>query len=127
LRAFRFQIILLLVSLLLLGTAVWAMGSKEKRESKKHSAATTLKQGVHGRVEIWEGNFMPSTDPKSSTHKILPGAGRRVRVHQPLIISGSLHSARLDSVSTLMVAETVCDSTGNFSMSLAPGNYSIFV
>ncbi len=96
-----------------------AMGRKEKKAA--------VQTGVKGKVEIHEGNFMPMTDPKSSGNgKVTPGAGRRVRLHEPLKVEG-LMSAKRDSIPSVLVAETVCDKNGEFVLPARAGQYSIFV
>ncbi len=86
-----------------------------------------LKQGIRGRVEIWEGNFMPMVDKSSSNNKITPGAGRRVRLHEPLKVGGGIASSKHETIPTPIVAEVMADSAGRFAMAAAPGSYSIFV
>jgi hypothetical protein len=66
-------------------------------------------------------------DKNSANHKITPGAGRRVRVHEPLKIEGGLASAKRETIPTAVVAEVMADSAGHFAIPLAPGTYSIFV
>jgi len=88
---------------------------------------TAIKQGITGRVEVWEGNFMPMIDQKSTNNKITPAAGRRVRVHEPLKVGGGMASAKRGEVPTAMVAETMTDSTGQFAVAVPAGTYSIFV
>ncbi len=70
---------------------------------------------------------MPPVDPQHPRGKILPGALRRVRVHEPVRTAGGLTSARRDSVPTQMIAETVTDSSGRFFLPMPPGVYSVFV
>ena len=99
--------------------------------AKDGSAASTLqselKQGIRGRVEVWEGNFMPMVDKGSANNKITPGAGRRVRLHEPLKVGGGIASAKRETVATPLVAEVMADSAGRFAIPAAPGAYSIFV
>lgn len=101
--------------------------TKSASESAPANPNGELKQGIRGRVEIWEGNFMPMIDKSSSGNKIIPGAGRRVRLHEPLKVGGGLASAKRETISTALMAEVMADSAGRFAMAAAPGLYSIFV
>ncbi|MBU0509777.1 hypothetical protein KKH27_13205 [bacterium] len=119
---------LLLASLVSAGAL--ALGRKEapqKSASDIPDTTMTAREGIAGRVEIWEGNFMPMVEPSKRSGQITPGAGRRVRVHKPVMISGGLAPDRRDSVTTTLVAESVCDSLGEFFLAVPPGKYSIFV
>jgi hypothetical protein len=109
--------------LCLFGAAVWAMGSKEAPEK---TVEPEISQGVEGRVEIWEGNFMPMTDSNSAQNSKTPGIGLRVRLHEPVKMSASA-GALLMEVPTPLIAETLTDSDGKFFLKAAPGNYSIFI
>jgi hypothetical protein len=116
------------VLMVLMALSVFGMGRKEAKVKRDQAAdSTAVTQGIRGKVEIWQGNFMPVTDPQKSQGKILPGAGRRVRVYQPVIVATGMAPARLDSVSSPLVAETICDSLGKFVLKLEPGQYSVFV
>jgi hypothetical protein len=120
--------ILPVIVLLAMVTLALGMGRKEVRVKKQTAPdSSAVEQGIRGKVEIWQGNFMPVTDPKRSQSQILPGAGRRVRVYQPVKESTANGAARRDSVATPLVAETVADSTGHFFLKVAPGEYSVFV
>lgn len=114
--------------LLALSALALAMGSKEAREKKLHASdSISAKQGIAGRVEIWEGNFMPVVDPVKVKDQIHPGIGRCVRVYLPVKSAGGLVSSRRDTISATMVGETVCDSAGAFFVPTPTGTYSVFV
>ena len=114
--------LILLVLVCCVGLAT-AMGKRNAPE--KHAAAPVdSSQGIRGKVEIWEGDFMPMVDPKSTRNKILPGSGRKVRVFSPYKMSGG---AKLDSVASNVIAESRCDSAGIFFVATEPGDYSVFV
>jgi len=105
-----------------------AMGRKDAKPRLVSVTDTTVvREGITGRVEIWEGNFMPMIEPARRNAQIKPCAGCRVRVHEPVIVGGGLVSARRDTVLTPLVAEVVCDSMGHFSSPVKPGTYSVFV
>ncbi len=120
---------------MLLAVAALALGMGRKEAPERHTATIsnpatvidTTAEGIHGTVEIWEGNFMPPVDPQHPRGKILPGAQRRVRAYEPVTTAGGLASARRDSVPTRMIAETVTDSSGRFFLPVRPGVYSVFV
>jgi len=113
----------LIALLCLLSITAWAKGS---REAPEKTAKPELMQGVEGKVEIWEGNFMPMSDGDSAQNSIKPGAGLRVRLYEPVKMSASA-SALLMEVPTPLVAETTSDAEGQFTLKAAPGNYSVFV
>jgi hypothetical protein len=98
-----------------------ALGSKEAPEKTQEPP-----QGVTGKVEIWKGDFMPKTDPNSSSHSVTPAAGRTVRLYEPVETPG-LTQAVLPDVPMPMVAETTTDENGEFYLPVKPGTYSIFV
>jgi hypothetical protein len=105
------------VFVLALTVAALSMGRKEVPAT-----------GIRGSVEIWEGNFMPMIGPGGSGGAITPGAGRRVRAHEPVRLSAQgAAQARRDTVMTRLIAETVCDSIGHFFLAVPPGTYSVFV
>jgi hypothetical protein len=107
------------IATLTLAALAAGMGRKEK--------SAKISTGIQGKVEIWEGNFMPMIDPKSTSNKITPGAGRRVRVYAPLTVAGGLMSAQRDSIESELVAETRCDKSGMFMLDVPAGTYSVFV
>jgi hypothetical protein len=90
-------------------------------------AAKPITTGIAGRIEVWEGNFMPPIEPERRTNQIKPGAARRVRVHEPVKIEGGLASSKRETIATPLVAEVMADSAGRFTISVPPGTYSIFV
>ena len=112
-----------LICVFIITISLLAMGRKEAPRSEE----PVVEQGVAGKVEIYEGNFMPSigTPPGG---KITPAVRRRVRVHEPFnsLEAGGM-TARRDTVPTLLVAETITDSIGEFRMMLPVGKFSIFV
>lgn len=117
-----------IVFVLILTIVALGMGRKESSQEKAVAAdSTDFTSGILGRVEVWEGNFMPMMEPGRGG-KITPAIGRRVRLHDPVTMNaGGLAQAKRDSVATTLIAETVTDSTGQFRFSVSPGDYSIFV
>lgn len=110
-----------IVAMLILAVGVLGMGSKE---SKNQSAPAAPASGVTGKVEIWEGNFMPMLDKETRDKQIKPGAGLTVRLYEPV---KGLSGAKVDSVTSALVAETVCDDKGVFTIPAKAGTYSLFV
>ena len=102
------------------------MGHKPIGEEKSKKQRAEITQGVRGRVEIWEGDFMPMTDRSHARGKIRLGAGRRVRVYESLKSANGNFSATVDSVKSSLIAETVCDSSGHFAVAVPPGRCSVF-
>jgi hypothetical protein len=122
-----FKYIIAVAMLLTLCSLVTAMGRKEAKERKAPPAPAEIRQGIQGKVEIWEGNFMPMIDKSKGRNQIKPGIHRRVRLHEPVKISESGAGARRDTILTRLVKETLTDSSGQFVMPTEPGTYSIFV
>jgi hypothetical protein len=120
---------MLTIMLLVLIPAVFAMGRKAARETRTVHAydSVMVREGITGRVEIWEGNFMPMMAPGKAGGKIIPGAGLRVRIHEPVRMSDGLATAQHDTVRSKLVVEAVCDSSGHFRVAVRPGTYSVFV
>jgi hypothetical protein len=115
---------LICVSLGFLIVNLFAMGRREAPASAKSFA---VEQGLAGKVEVWEGNFMPmvSGSPRGT---ITPAAGRCVRIHEPFNSREyGKFDALQDTIPTRLVAETRTDSSGQYFFSLPIGTYSIFV
>lgn len=118
------RFILCLLTSCVLVVTLSAMG---RRESPPTRQSFAVEQGVAGKVEIWEGNFMPMVNgpPRG---KITPAAGRRVRIHEPFNSREfGKFDAIQDTIPTRLIAETRTDSSGEFFLSLPAGTYSIFV
>lgn len=109
-----------IVAMFLLAASVIGMG---RREAKNQDAPAPI-SGVTGRVEIWEGNFMPPVDEARRNNQTKPGAGLRVRLHEPV---KGLPGVSADSIASPLVAETVCDEKGRFTIPVSEGKYSLFV
>ncbi|MBU1935920.1 hypothetical protein KKG05_00845 [bacterium] len=112
-----------LICVCFITVSLLAMGRKEAPRSEE----PIVEQGVAGKVEIYEGNFMP-TIGQPPGGKVTPAARRRVRVHEPFnALEAGQMTARRDTVPTPLVAETITDSIGEFRMMLPVGKFSIFV
>lgn len=110
-----------IVAMLILAASVMGMGRKE---AKNQDAPPAPISGVTGKVEIWEGNFMPPVDISVRSKQIKPGAGLRVRLHEPV---KGLSGVSADSIETTLVAESLCDENGIFTIPAKAGTYSLFV
>jgi hypothetical protein len=118
---------------LIAALAVTALGittccKRTRSQSALQSAdAASIATGIVGRVEVWEGNFMPPVEPERRNSQIKPAPNRPVRVYAPVRVEGGLAMSKRDTVTTNVIAEGVTDSTGHFAIAVPPGNYSIFV
>jgi hypothetical protein len=79
---------------------------------------------VTGRIEIWEGNFMPMIDKEQRDKQIKPGANLKVRLYEP---ATGLLGTVVAEVPTAVVAETVSDANGLFTIPAREGKYSLFI
>ncbi|MCB9367010.1 MAG: hypothetical protein H6506_02515 [Calditrichaeota bacterium] len=109
-----------IMAMLLLAASVMGMGRKEAKNQDPPAPIS----GVTGRVEIWEGNFMPPIEAERRASQITPGANLRVRLHEPV---RGLPGAMVDSVASAMVFETMTDDSGDFTIPAQEGTYSLFV
>lgn len=110
-----------LLAILLVAVSALGMGRKEAKDQK---APPSPISGVTGKVEIWEGNFMPMLDKETRDKQIKPGAGLRVRLYEPV---KGLPGASVDSVAAVLIAETTCNENGMFTIPAREGTYSIFI
>jgi len=89
----------------------------------------TIKQGVYGYVEFWDGDFMPTIPPASGRGKITPVA-RTLVVHTATRFDSVVqvgYSPFYSSINTQRVATTSTNELGFFQVELPPGEYSFFV
>ena len=118
-----------LMALLSLAAMTTTMCCKQHRSTASGTAGSqsaAITTGIVGRVEVWEGNFMPPIAPERRANQIKPGAGRRVRVHEAVRIQGDMAQAKRAEVATPVIAEVMADSAGRFAISIPAGVYSIF-
>ena len=113
-----------LICVFFITVSLLAMG---RREAPRSAEPARQEQGVAGKVEIYEGNFMPTIGTRPGG-KVTPAARRRVRIHEPFnaLEAGEMTALR-DTVPTPLVAETITDSIGEFRIMLPVGKFSIFV
>lgn len=93
-----------------------------------NSEKVTIKQGVWGNVEFWDGNFMPTTD-YSSDGTVTPVV-RDIYVYEAtrfdsLGISRSFGFWR--NIPSKLITTARSDGSGFFQVELAAGKYSFFV
>jgi hypothetical protein len=84
----------------------------------------TIRQGVAGRVWLWEGDFMP---PARGT---ISPVVREIDVYTPTRIDSAVLSDRggfYSSLLTTLVARTTSNDSGFFQVALQTGRYSLFV
>lgn len=109
------------LAMLILAASLMGMGRKE---AKNQDAPPAPISGVTGKVEIWDGNFMPMLDKETRDKQIKPGAGLKVRLYLPV---KGLPGAKVDAVASELVAETQCDENGMFTIPAKEGTYSLFI
>ena len=89
----------------------------------------TIKQGVYGFVEFWEGDFMPTIPPISGRGKITPVV-RTLVVHTATRFDSVAqvgYSPFYSAIYTRRVTATSSNELGFFQVELQPGKYSFFV
>jgi len=89
----------------------------------------SIRQGVYGYVEFWEGDFMPTVLPEISGGTITP-VERTIEIHAPTRFdAGSQldYTAFYRKLFTPCVAKTSSNAKGFFQVELPPGYYSFFV
>jgi len=98
-------------------------------ERSSNDTIPTIRQGVYGYVEFWEGDFMPTVPPAPSRGTITP-VERGIVVHTPTRFDSVTpvgYSAFYTEIFTPRVAETSSNGRGFFQVELPPGSYSFFV
>jgi hypothetical protein len=89
----------------------------------------SIRQGAYGYVYFWEGDFMPTYPPRSSSGTITP-VERIIVVHTPTrfdSVSQVDNSAFYSEIFTPRIAEARSNASGFFQVELPPGSYSFFV
>ena len=89
----------------------------------------SIRQGVYGHVEFWEGDFMPTYPPSSHRGTIRPVV-RTFVVYTATRFDSVAHvgySAFYSDIYTRRVATTTSNTLGFFQVELPPGKYSFFV
>jgi len=102
-------------------TALLACSSVKKVNS------SDVEQGIKGRITEETGNRMPRP---GSTPAVPKGISTTVLVYEPTHISQVTRTGNAPSytaIATKQVASVNTDSTGNFTLLLPPGTYSIFI
>ncbi len=84
-----------------------------------------MKEGIRGRVEIWEGDFMPPSRGKVYYEK------RTIFVFQKANLKDCIpeegRPTFYKEIRAHFVDSVVSDKDGYFSIALLPGEYSLFV
>jgi hypothetical protein len=110
-----------ILAMLILAASLMGMGRKEAKNQDPSPAPIS---GVTGKIEIWEGNFMPPIESDKRDKQIQPGAGLKVRLYLPV---KGLPGTNVETVSSEMVAETTTDENGMFTIPAKEGTYSLFI
>ncbi len=84
-----------------------------------------IREGIKGRVEIWEGDFMPP--PTGRVYYEKKTILIFNKTHLKDVIPESTTSTFYTTVRTHFVDSVISDQNGYFSCSLLPGEYSLFV
>lgn len=95
--------------------------------SVKKTNSSVITQGFTGRVTEITGNQMPM---KGGPPVVPKGIATTVLIYEPTHISQVSRlgtSATYTAISTKLVASADTDSTGNFTIALPVGAYSVFV
>ncbi|MCC6476628.1 hypothetical protein IT157_06170 [bacterium] len=106
------RVISSLILTLIASSLMFAMGGRESKDQTPSTPAAPA-SGVTGKIEIWEGNFMPMIDKDRREQQIKPGANMKVRIHEP---AKGLLGTVVAEVPTSVVAETVSDESGRFTI-----------
>ena len=88
----------------------------------------SIRQGVYGFVEFWEGDFMPTYPPTSHSGTIRPVV-RTIVIHTATRFDSVArvgYSAFCSDIYTRRVATTISNQLGFFQAELPPGKYSLF-
>ena len=90
----------------------------------------TITQGIWGRVEFWEGDFMPRPPTEKSTGTITYVC-RKIFIYE-LTHYNQVHalpenSTFFDRIFTSRIAETWSNADGYYQIALPSGHYSLFV
>ncbi len=95
--------------------------------SVKKTDSSVINQGITGRITEQTGNRMPMKDAVPETPK---GVVSTVLIYEPTHISQVTREGTAPvytAIRTKLVASVETDSTGNFTVALPVGNYSLFV
>ena len=95
--------------------------------SAKKAGSSVIVQGITGYITEKKGNRMPMKDaPQSNGSPVLTN----VLIYEPTMldqVSRVGTSALYTSIHTKLVASVATDSSGHYTVALAPGNYSVFI
>jgi hypothetical protein len=96
------------------------------RKTNQQQNQQTMNQGIKGKVIFRQGDFMPSPDapPQGSGR----GVKRELYIHE-LTNMGQVQGEPpfYQQIQTKLVKKIVSDESGNFTVELQPGKYSLFV
>ena len=84
---------------------------------------------LEGTVMFWQGNFMPGVVGESTTYGTQTPVVREVFIFEPTSTNDviQLQGGFYSDIKTKLVATTMSDDNGHFSVNLPAGQYSLFV
>ncbi len=112
---------LLAMLLLFLGCANTSLGTNEP--------SFTITQGIRGKIEIREGNYMPgptrSGQPAPSPQN--PSSTREIFIYEPVNLNQVTGNEGFYShIGAKLIANVQTAKDGSFQVALKPGKYSLF-
>ncbi|ELR68935.1 hypothetical protein C900_05628 [Fulvivirga imtechensis AK7] len=92
--------------------------------SCKSMQAQKIEQGITGTVRWYEGNMMPGPDTKTNEGQAVE---REIHIYELVTMQAAHREGELyKDVPSKLVTTIMTDRSGNFSVSLPPGRYSLF-
>jgi len=105
--------------------------SGDDKSSSLSNPSSSYDQGITGRVEFWEGDFMPLV-PEQSQDGIITYVAREICVFEKTTFDDVEYASEnnmcfYNKINTKLITKAKSDENGNYSIGLPPGEYSIFV
>ena len=105
--------------------------SDDNDTSFSSAPSSSYNQGITGRVEFWEGDFMPMV-PEESQSGIITFVEREICVFEKTTLddvelAGESSLCFYKKIHTKLITSARSDENGNFKIGLLPGEYSVFV
>jgi len=115
--------------LVICGIAIMAGCSGDNDSAKPISPAPSIEQGIYGRVEFWEGDFMPVVLPDEPSGTVTP-VKRKIFFFEKTTFNDVVqegYGAFYSEIKTNLMATAESGTDGRYEISLPPGDYSVFV